>query len=166
MYTQDTDPAFVSAAAISSAATALEVAYSPVPFFRATYKPVPYMPRIPFATSWVSYFGFNPLLVQPPLPEGRGSEGELPGTQKWCSVMPLQKSWKCSLGWMDMQQNLDSEVGQNDGNDGSKDKQGREGEFENFWPGLGRWQLAIKMENADITFDHAEDMWETPRSNL
>ncbi|KAF4446358.1 hypothetical protein F53441_9981 [Fusarium austroafricanum] len=124
----------------------------PTPFFQATFKPMRFAPSFPFRTSWINYFGFDTTLVLPPLPEGSGSQGELPGTDRWCTVIPQQSTSKCMLGWFDVEQQRDQ-----DGN--------VKGEFENFWPGWSKWQMGIKMQDSVIEFDLPET-WETPRTRL
>lgn len=131
------------------------------PFFQATFKPVRYAPKFPMATRWANYLGFDTTLVMPPLPQGEGAQGELPGTDRWCSLVPMQYSRRTVLGWFDMQQQHDE----------SGKLVGGGGEHKNFWPGLGRWQLGVKMEDADLSFDHPLDMWQQAkpppiRSNL
>ncbi|KAF5009504.1 hypothetical protein FDECE_4293 [Fusarium decemcellulare] len=124
---------------------------SPVPFFQATFKPIRFAPSFPFKTTWVNYLGFESTLVLPPLPAGSGSQDELPGTDRWCSVVPQQSSSRCSLGWFDVAQHRDDE--------------GKlTGEFDNFWPGWGRWQFGIKMDDAVIKFDHPET-WHPPTTS-
>lgn len=36
---------------------------------------------------------------------------------------------------------------------------------ENFWPGLGRWQFGVKMENTTVDFPDAK-YWDPPKSHL
>ena len=36
---------------------------------------------------------------------------------------------------------------------------------ENFWPNLGRWQVALKLEDADIDFPEGQ-YWSVPKSTL
>lgn len=125
---------------------------SEVPFFQASYTPVRFVPSFPFATTWVNYLGLDTKLVMPPLPEGKGSQGELPGTDSWCSLIPNQYSRRTRVGWFDISQ---------------RDEDGNIiGEHENFWPGLGRWQLGMKMENADLKFDMPIEVWKERRANL
>ncbi|EQL01217.1 hypothetical protein OCS_03072 [Ophiocordyceps sinensis CO18] len=124
---------------------------SAAPFFRASFAPVAYAPSFPFATRWLGYLGFNTTIVMPPLPRGPGSQGELPGTDRWVSFVPRQYSRNTRVGWFDMAQ------------------QGDAREDDNFWPGLGRWQLGLKMENAQVVFDDPLETWSNavkPRSNL
>lgn len=101
-------------------------------------------------------------IVQPPLPEGKGSLGELPGTDRWCKVFPLEYSSRTSLGWWDLRQdtgkreevmerdflfvNCDSEDGREQAGTG----------FENWWPGFERRRIGLKMEDATIYFDEGE----------
>ncbi|KAK5989015.1 hypothetical protein PT974_10513 [Cladobotryum mycophilum] len=120
---------------------------SSVPFFQGTFKPMRYAPRFPFATRWVNYLGFDSTLVMPPLPAGSGSQGELPGTgRRWCSLVPQQYCRRTALGWFDIAQ---------------RDEYGRvTGSYENFWPGLGRWQVGMKMEDAELSFEEPVETWE------
>ncbi|KND92364.1 hypothetical protein TOPH_03041 [Tolypocladium ophioglossoides CBS 100239] len=127
-----------------------ESAPSTVPWFQASFSPISYAPSFPFATRWVNYLGFDTTLVMPPLPRGKGSQGELPSTKNWCSIVPMQYSRTTRVGWFDLAQ---------------RDDTGKVvGVHENFWPGLGRWQLGLKMENADLSFDLPKDTWPAPRS--
>ncbi|ORY60285.1 uncharacterized protein BCR38DRAFT_349990 [Pseudomassariella vexata] len=116
------------------------------PFFQATIKSVPWLPSFPFSLGWLPYIGVDVSIVQPPLPEGTGSHKELVGTNQWCKIVPNQ-SGKTSLAWIDLSQ---------------RDDDGKlHGQHESFWPGLGRWQLGIKMENTDIVFGMGE-YWASP----
>ncbi|RGP63331.1 hypothetical protein FSPOR_8699 [Fusarium sporotrichioides] len=146
VYPNDTAPIDSSSGFSESAVPAS------TPFFQATFKPVGYTPSFPFRTSWLNYLGFDPTLVFPPLPEGTGSQGELPGTDRWCSIVPQQSSSKCKLGWFDVEQYRNG--------DGNSD-----GTYENFWPGWRKWQIGFKMGDAVIGFDHPET-WEASRSRL
>ncbi|KAI5459794.1 hypothetical protein BGZ63DRAFT_258049 [Mariannaea sp. PMI_226] len=126
---------------------------STVPFFQATYKPWRFAPSFPLATTWINFLGISTTLALPPLPRGNGSQGELPGTDRWCSIVPQQYSSRSMVGSFDIAQHRDVE--------------GKlTGEHENFWPGLGRWQYGIKMENAQVDFLECEETWDPPRSNL
>ncbi|KEZ46292.1 Uncharacterized protein SAPIO_CDS1213 [Scedosporium apiospermum] len=139
----------------SSTYDATEATAATVPFFQASFKPVPFTPSFPFSAAVFRYLGLNPTLVQPPLPEGKdASQKELPGTSKWCAIDPVQSSWKTKLGWFDLRQQTDGR-GQVIG--------GAEGE--NFWPGLGRWHLGIRMENATIDFGEGR-YWDPSRSTM
>ncbi|KAJ3958389.1 hypothetical protein N0V92_005031 [Colletotrichum tropicale] len=113
-------------------------------FFRTVYKPVNYLPSFPLTTSLVKFLGVDLTLVQPPLPEGNGNQGELVGTDRWCKFFPTISSSKTEVGWFDMRQEEDAKEA-------------------NFWPGLGRWRLGMMMKNSDISFGDMQ-YWDTPRS--
>jgi len=132
----------------------LESTPSTTPFFSAVYRPISYLPSFPMSTGAARYMGMDLSIVQPPLPSGNGAFGELPGTDRWCQVLPSVYSRKTSLGWWDLKQRGASEedallgravVGNRD-NDTSKEG------YENWWPGFGRWRIGIKMEDAIIDF--------------
>jgi hypothetical protein len=140
------------------------------PFFQASFRPIRFLPSFPFSTDWARFFGVDTTLIHPPLPEGRGSLNELPGTDKWCSVKPGQSSRNCALGWFDIsQQKSDGQPSTGQGGAGAGaggvDDQGAS-KYENFWPKLGRWQIGIKMDNAVITFGDPEHRWHLPKANL
>ena len=140
----------------------LEATASAKPFFTATYKPVSYLPSFPFSTRVGKYIGIDFNLVQPPLPEGKGKEGELPGTTKWCKLLPLEYTKKASLGWFDLQQvDASSESKASDVNclDEDTHPEGAYSSFENWWPGLRRWNMGLKMEDATVEFG-GEIYWE------
>ncbi|KAL6822863.1 hypothetical protein J3E69DRAFT_300815 [Trichoderma sp. SZMC 28015] len=118
---------------------------SPRPFFATTFKPMSLLPRFPFATSWVDHLGFNTTLVMPPLPAGNGSYGELPATSRWISLVTKQYCASSSVGWYDVEQP--------DGGEAC-------GGHKNFLPWLGRWQVGLKMKDADLTFEIPEETWE------
>ena len=134
---------------------------STAPFFTATYKPISYLPNFPISTSIAKYVGMDLTILQPPLPEGKGAFGELPGTEKWCEVLPLEYSSKTSLGWWDLKQvgneatERDALLASGDGERGGKGGSG----YENWWPGIGRWRIGVKMEDATIDFQAGEH-WE------
>lgn len=113
-----------------------------------------FIPYFPLNFSWAKYVGLDPALVQPPLPEGKGFEGELVGTEQWCKIVPDLSSKKTSLGWSDLSQG-----------DGSVTSVGEPIAAENFWPNIGRWQVALKLENANIAFDDGVH-WDAPKTNL
>ncbi|KAL7947457.1 hypothetical protein V8C42DRAFT_286728 [Trichoderma barbatum] len=115
------------------------------PLFTTTFKPMRLVPRFPFATSWVDHLGFNTTLVMPPLPAGQGSYGELPATSRWISLVTKQYCASSSAGWYDIAQPDDGAAC---------------GGHKNFLPWLGRWQVGLKMEDADLTFEIPEETWE------
>ncbi|KAI0482577.1 hypothetical protein GGR56DRAFT_670437 [Xylariaceae sp. FL0804] len=149
------------------------------PLFQAAFRPVRWAPRFPLSSAWLRFVGVDASLVQPPLPRGPGSE-ELPGTDRWCRVVPSQSTRRCALGWLDLSQRPPQQ--QDGGDDERKEEEEEVGEeemvpgpssasassaveHENFWPRLGRWQLALKLEDAEIGFGEPE-YWDAPRTSL
>jgi hypothetical protein len=66
-------------------------------------------------------------------------------------VKSVERSSKTSLGWWDLKQGqLTEEDGTLTRN--SRDSDSIVGEFENWWPGMGRWRLGMKMEEATVEF--------------
>ncbi|CZR66351.1 uncharacterized protein PAC_16252 [Phialocephala subalpina] len=133
---------------------------SSTPFFATTFKPVSYSPSFPSSTDWSKYIGWDLGLVQPPLLAGEGEE--LAGTDKWCKIAAVESSKKTSLGWFDLKQR--SESAERDPLLGGDQIENEEQEFEgyaNFWPGLGRWRIGIKMEDTVVDFPVGEH-WGPP----
>ncbi|KAJ8123440.1 hypothetical protein ONZ43_g617 [Nemania bipapillata] len=127
--------------------------------FQATFQPMRWAPSFPLSLSWLKYVGIDSSLVQPPLPDGRQEDSqvneELIGTSRWCKIQPALATKKAMLGWMDMSQ-------QGDNTDGSSNSDhGAGSQYENFWPGLRRWNFGIKMENTDIEFGEGL-YWDPP----
>jgi hypothetical protein len=154
--------------------SSIESSPSKAPFFRATFKKMRFAPPFPLSTSWSRFVGISTTLVHPPLPEGNGAEGELPGTDRWCSILPQQWSWRTRMGWFDMRQRDDDDGEDSkseDGGEGGEGEEGGDGEGEgeeeevpkeeNFWPGVSRWRLGCMMEGATIEFPEPET-WEDP----
>lgn len=112
-------------------------------------------PSFPLSFSWLKYVGIDATLVQPPLPDGRQDNSqageELIGTDRWCKILPVLSTRKATLGWIDMSQH-NSTTGDNKDVNSSNGSSVTDAKYENFWPGLRRWDAAIKMENADISF--------------
>ncbi|KAH8881483.1 hypothetical protein GQ53DRAFT_511554 [Thozetella sp. PMI_491] len=130
---------------------AAEARPSDVPLFKGTFKPMRYLPSFPMSTRLYEAVGVDLGLIAPPLPTGAGSQGELVGTNRWCRSLPYQYSPNSSLLWVDMNQ---------------KDENGKApDEFENFWPGIGRWTLGVVMKDAVVKFADGEH-WDTPKSLL
>lgn len=100
---------------------------------------------IPIDTDVFKYLGIKPTLGQPPLPAGNGSFGELPGTTQWAETLLGQQSNYPTPGLFD----VDQGAGDNVGN--GKNAAGDEC-FPNFWPGLPRWNLGVKMEQSTVSF--------------
>lgn len=115
------------------------------PLFQTTFKPMSLVPRFPFATSWADRLGFTTTLAMPPLPAGNGTYGELPSTNRWIKLETKQYCSRSAAGWYD--------IAQPDGGAGC-------GGHENFLPWLGRWQVGVKMEDAFLTFDVPQEVWE------
>ncbi|PHH89506.1 hypothetical protein CDD83_5878 [Cordyceps sp. RAO-2017] len=116
---------------------------SSTPFFQATLAPVGFLPSFPFSTKWADYIGFNTSLVMPPLPQGRGSRNELPGTDHWRSVSPRIDTQRASLVMFDLaQRNQQGEI---------------TGQYENFWPGLKRRKVGLKLNDATLSFPVADE---------
>ncbi|KAG0649548.1 hypothetical protein D0Z07_3489 [Hyphodiscus hymeniophilus] len=133
---------------------------SSTPIFSAIYKQMSYLPSFPISTGLAKYVGLDISLVQPPLPEGKGSVTELPGTQKWCHSLPLEYSQKTSLGWWDLKQGeADEEEPLLERPDGLVNE--GKSSYENFWPGMGRWRIGIMMEDATIEFPEGR-YWDGP----
>lgn len=124
------------------------------PFFQATFQPQRFVPSFPFSLSWITRLGIDIGLVQPPLPEGKGAQGELPGTDRWCKITPGQSTKRATFGWIDLSQK-DQKTGAMVTSVTS----------ENFWPRLGRWQLAIKLEDSEIDFGEGT-YWDGPKTML
>lgn len=126
-----------------------EASPSTTPLFQTTFKTVPLVPSFPLSTKWFEYLGVDTSIVQPPVPQG--AKPEVVGTEQWCRSLTVQYSSRTHLGWMDLRQ---------------RDEDGKlTGLYENFWPGLGRWQLAVKMENSALDIGEGT-YWRGPRANL
>ena len=110
---------------------------------------MPLVPSFPLSTKWFEFLGVNTALVQPPVPQG--ATPEVVGTEEWCRCPSVQSASRTHVGWMDLSQ---------------RDEDGKlTGLFENFWPGLGRWQLAVRMDNAILDIREGEH-WRAPKANL
>jgi hypothetical protein len=129
------------------------------PYFSATFKPIPYLPSMPMSTSIAKYIGLDLNLVQPPLPKAESALGELPGTDRWCSIMPGESSRKASVGWWDLKQGGCTENDSLLGSDGESTKV-KEG-YENWWPGSSRWKIGLVMEDSEIEFPQGK-YWGSP----
>jgi hypothetical protein len=123
---------------------------SDTPFFQVTIKPVSYLPSFPFTSKMLGYLGIDAALVQPPLPAGSTSQGELAANDQWCKLASyVQSSPNAEVAWADMSQK---------GEDGGPVADG----YDNFYPGLKRWNIALKLNDSTTVFPHPET-WETPR---
>lgn len=150
VYPHDTGP--------DEAETEAEAEPSPAPLFRASFRTVPLVPSFPLSTSWARHLpggGPDLSLAQPPLP--RGAAPEAAGTDRWCRFLAAQSSPRAHLGWFD--------VRQRDGEARGRPPAGPPGGgalFENFLPGLGRWHLGVRMDDATIHVPEGQH-WPTPR---
>jgi hypothetical protein len=101
-------------------------------------------PTFPASTDWAKYVGLDLNLVTPPLPEGKGTLGELPGTEKWCKVMPFEYSPKTTLGWWDLKREGATEEDALLGRGIVGEEVVKNGTVhENWWPGFGRWRIGF-----------------------
>lgn len=134
---------------------------SRIPFFSAIYKPIPCILSFPMSTSAAKYVGLDLTLVQPPLPESKECpKGELAGTEQWCQIIPFESSKKTSLGLWDLKRGPPTEEdallgAERAGSGGDQD------EGDNWWPGLGRWRIGMRMEDATIEFPEGK-RWNGP----
>jgi hypothetical protein len=131
---------------------------SHTPFFTTIFRPISYVPTFPCSTALSKYVGWDLGLVQPPLPVGEGPE--LVGTLHWAKVAAVEWSKKTSFGWFDLSQKKKGADEQDpllgEQHNATEDVGVR---YENFWPGLGRWRIGIKMEEAVIEFPEGQH-WE------
>lgn len=124
------------------------------PWFQTTFSLGDLLGGLPFSTDVYKWVGINATLAQPPLPSAppKVSYGGLPGTDHWAATVPGQSSNNTSLGLFDLYQ---PDEGDAAGNVNGTNAVGDE-YFENFWPGMLRYNIGIKMEDATITFGEPE----------
>ncbi|KUI66632.1 hypothetical protein VM1G_02306 [Cytospora mali] len=126
-----------------------EASGTPIPLLQASFKAIPFVPAFPLSTTWFEKLGVETAIVQPPLPQGVSKEAV--GTEQWCRCPLTQYSPKTHLGWFDLRQ---------------RDEQGKlTGLFENFWPGMGRWQLGVRMDHAELVIPEGQH-WHSPKTNI
>jgi hypothetical protein len=111
-------------------------------FTPATRNPLPIL----IDTDLFKNLGIGPLLGQPPLPAGNGSYGELPGTTQWAETALGAASNCPTSGIMDLAQNGGDEVGSTGFNAVGDEY------FADFWPGLTRFNVAVRLDNATVSF--------------
>lgn len=92
------------------------------------------------STKWLDYLWVKTAVVQPPVPQGEPKE--VVGTERWGKCPMSEYSRKTHIGWFDLKQRDDA------GN--------LTGSFENFWPGMKRWQLGVRMDDADLDIPEGE----------
>jgi len=113
--------------------------------------------NIPFTAELYDYLGINATLVQPPLPSGQDSSaayGELPGTDHWAATVPGQASTHTTLGLFDLDQGGGDVVEDGSGVNAVGDEY-----FPNFWPGLPRFTIGLRLADAKVTFS-APEIWD------
>lgn len=118
---------------------------SPVPFFIASMKTIPYVPSFPFSTSWLRYTGMSLRTVQPPLPQGSGGQEEIAGTKTWRMLTPCVTGQKSDLITFDWSQH-DRECSSDDCS-------------KSFWPQLRGRSLGVRMLNATMFIGTPERTW-------
>lgn len=135
------------------ATTGAEATASPTPFFQASFKTIPFVPGFPLSTAWSRYLGMDFTLVQPPVPQGASSEAVV-GTERWCEVLTTQATRHAHVGWFDLSQKDGKEKLPSSSSSSSS-------LFENFWPGLGRWHLGVRMDDATVVIPEGR-YWRCP----
>ncbi|KAI0391593.1 hypothetical protein F5Y17DRAFT_440000 [Xylariaceae sp. FL0594] len=131
-----------------------ESAPAPKPWFQMKFSDtVTGLVNIPFTTDLYKYIGINATLVQPPLPGNTlAAYDELPASDHWAATVPGQTSTHTTLGVFDMDQgDGDVEEGQSVNSVGDE-------YFPNFWPGLPRFNVGLRLADARITFS-APEIW-------
>jgi hypothetical protein len=123
-----------------------EAGPSILPFFQMKYKPLlPNPLPIPINLDLFQYLGIDPIIGQPPLPAGNGSYGEVPGTSAWAETLLGARSNYPTPGTFDLDQGAGDDTG--NGYNAAGDEY-----FPNFWPGLPRHNIGVKMEKSTIEF--------------
>ncbi|KAI1871381.1 uncharacterized protein JN550_004375 [Neoarthrinium moseri] len=89
-------------------------------------------------------------LNQAPLPSGSGSYGELPGTETWGNTVLALQDTTPGVAMVDLDQGAGDAVAGEDVNAVGDEF------YQNFWPTLGRWNAAVKLEDFTIIFNPAE----------
>jgi len=128
-----------------------ETGPSAKPFFSMTFAPT--LPvSIPFTTDVFGWLGMQAAtLGHPPVPAGQGAYDELPGTDFWAHTVFGLKGSRASLGVMDLRQTGDTDEVAGTGRNAVGDEV-----FDNFWPGLPRWNAALKLDDATVSFSDPE----------
>ncbi|KAF2214709.1 hypothetical protein CERZMDRAFT_36547 [Cercospora zeae-maydis SCOH1-5] len=109
-------------------------------------------PTIPFTTDLYALLGINATLYQPPVPQGHDVFGAITsGGPYWKAVVPGQHSTNATLGLINMDQT---------GGDGQETGVNAVGDewYPNFWPGLPKNNVALRLRNATITFSEATEL--------
>ncbi|PPJ56347.1 hypothetical protein CBER1_00723 [Cercospora berteroae] len=109
-------------------------------------------PTIPFTTDLYALLGINATLYQPPVPASNDSFGAITdGGPNWKAVVPGQHSTNSTLGLVNLDQT---------GGDGEATGVNAVGDefFPNFWPGLPKQNVGIRLRDATITFSEATEL--------
>ncbi|KXJ94858.1 hypothetical protein Micbo1qcDRAFT_221324 [Microdochium bolleyi] len=144
IYPYDTSPSY------AASLDGQETGPSEKPFFSMTFAPtIPI--SVPFTTDVFGWLGMQAAtLGHPPVPQGKGLYDELVGTDFWAHTVFGLKGSKASLGLMDLKQGNEDEVA-GTGRNAVGDEN-----YPNFWPGLPRWNAALKLTGATISFSDPE----------
>ena len=124
------------------------------PFFTATIQPMNYVPSFPFSSTWIGYLGLSTHILQPPLPAGDPADLVVK-TEGWRRSYPSIRCSKAKLVWFDMRQPGEGQKtncqGQSEG-DALLANTGPE----NWWPGLGRWNLGLYLPDSTLELGEPE----------
>lgn len=107
---------------------------------------------IPLTTNIYKLLGIDATLVQPPIPQGHDAYGALAtGGPYWKSVAPGQYTTNGSVGLINMDQS---------GGDGERTGRNAVGDefYKNFWPGLPKTNIGVRLRDAVITFSEATEL--------
>ncbi len=81
----------------------------------------------------------------------------MPGTDKWCKILPVEYSKDASIGWWDLRKSTaPSGSGEEEltGNGAvTAEDSASHLTFADWSPGIAKWSLGLKMENATVVFD-------------
>lgn len=120
------------------------------PFFQATiYPDVDPGVSVNFSSPLIPE-GVPVRLTQAPLPAGNGSYGELPGTDAWGNTVLALQDTTPGVAMVDMDQGAGDVV------DGENVNAVGDEYYPYFWPTLGQWNAAVKLEDFTIIFNPAE----------
>ena len=110
------------------------------------------------SSSWLSYLGISTCILQPPLPEGDPADVVV-GTNDWKRSNPILKSKRAKMMWIDMKQpDGDRQHGEAEltQEEGAAMLENKGKGYENWWPGMRRWQLGMMCEDATLDLGEPE----------
>lgn len=110
------------------------------------------------SSSWLSYLGISTYILQPPLPEGDPADVVV-GTNDWKRSNPILKSKRAKMMWIDMKQpDGDRQHGEAEPSqeEGAALLENKGKGYENWWPGMRRWQLGLICEDATLDLGEPE----------